>query len=241
MVLKSKLSELRTRGYIEDLSVSEYEQRTQEELLLHLNDSDAVVRSLAAKALRVHAAMDEPKVAEALLNQLYREKKLYTRLEITASLEQGGILTAKHMTRFLGKIGTNQYHELPERPSKKTSYPLPRDIIARSLGRMNVSIAPVLFDVLENGSMLQRLEVLDAIGFLFFYHKDAGSSVYAQRILDIARRYQDIALIQWKSIQCLTAFPCEESEKFLEMVITKKEHPCLVEEAKRSLQLMIKL
>ena len=238
MERKSSLDDLRKRGYIDDLDISEYEEKTKEDLATLLQDQDAVVRSMAAKALGRFCQSDDAKLAEALLEQLLREKKLYTRLELAVALEQGKIKTAQRMTAYLGMIGSNQYKELPQRPSLKKSYPLPRDLIARSLGRMEVSIAPVLYEILETGSIEEISEVLDAIGFLFFYHPDKVCLEAVEKILDVINRYSDKEIIVWKGIVCLSAFPCEKAVNYLRSISREHNNPLLQMEAERSLRIM---
>ena len=64
---------------------------------------------------------------------------------------------------YLAKIGKNQYKELPSEPSRKKSYPLPRDIIARTLAKMDTSIMPFLMKVLKEDDLSKISEVIDAI------------------------------------------------------------------------------
>ncbi|MCC0704505.1 hypothetical protein IC213_15705 [Clostridioides sp. ES-S-0049-02] len=63
------------------------------------------------------------------------------------------------------------------------SYPLARDIITRSLARMNVEILPVLFDVLESDDRIKISEVIDAIGFMIFYNQEVASEYYFKKIV----------------------------------------------------------
>lgn len=75
------------------------------------------------------------------------------------------------MFEYLGKIGNNQHKVLPSNGFNKNNYPLPRDIIARTLAHMNEVILPELLDVLKSNNILAIREVIDAIGFICFYHK----------------------------------------------------------------------
>lgn len=54
-------------------------------------------------------------------------------------------------------------------PSKKQSFYLPRDLIARSFGRMWPAIFSSLLDALETLSVDQLSEILNAIGDMAFY------------------------------------------------------------------------
>ena len=56
------------------------------------------------------------------------------------------------MVEYLGQIGNNQHTVLPTNGFNKKSYPLPRDIIARTLAHMKEDILPVLMDVLKTNN-----------------------------------------------------------------------------------------
>lgn len=166
------------------------------------------------------------------------EKKLYTRLEICNTLEKGNIETAKAMINYVGKIGSNQYKTLPDRPSNKISYPLPRDIVSRSLGRMDVVILPVLVNVLEGGDITKIQEVIDAIGFLVFYNPSVAKLEYLDKLIDIMRVYRSNDIILWKCITCLSAFPYEKAQNILLCISKDSTIDLFSKEANRSLKLI---
>lgn len=153
--------------------------------------------------------------ADELLMQLSRENCLYTRIAICESLENGNIETARKMTKYLGYIGKNQHKVPPEKVSAKKSFPLPRDIMARSLGRMDASIFPVILEVLSGDNLAQILEGLDAFGYMVFYNPSLATTKNCQILLNLAERYKEDSLLLWKVILCLSAFPCMESKEFL--------------------------
>lgn len=78
------------------------------------------------------------------------EKQGVVFLKICNTLEKGNLKTAEQMIPYLGRIGHNQHLCLLNKVLKKSSYPLPRDIIARSLGKMDGTILPALLKVLTN-------------------------------------------------------------------------------------------
>lgn len=155
--LKSDASALRGRGMPDQADLDALRGLDCNALLAELHSASAPRRSAAVRLLAGGGQSVEPSstldpnLAETLLNALVKEKALYTRLEMCAALERGDGEVAALMAARLGSIGTNQYRELPgpDQVSKKKSFPLPRDIIARSLGRMNRVALPVLLKVLS--------------------------------------------------------------------------------------------
>lgn len=102
--MKTDLETLRTRGYIEGDDISEYEEKSKEELIELLNDKIPCVRSSAAKALSLSYDMNEIEISNVMLEKRKKEEKLYTRIEMGAALERGGEITARQMVQYIGNI-----------------------------------------------------------------------------------------------------------------------------------------
>jgi hypothetical protein len=141
------------------------------------------------------------------------------------------------MTAYLGKIGNNQHRTPPERVSMKVSYPLPRDIIARSLGRMTIRILPALVEVLEQQELSACYEALDAIGFLVFYHRDQVQDRGLEQIINLAKQYPEDNLLIFKTAMCLSAYTSVKSKEMLEHIKSISQHKTVCQEAERSLRL----
>lgn len=77
--------------------------------------------------------------------------------ELCDALSKGDDQSAKIMIEYLGKIGNNQH---TTNGFNKKSYPLQRDIIARTLGQMKEEISPVLMDVLKTNNNLELGQLL---------------------------------------------------------------------------------
>lgn len=223
--MKSSRTELKKRGYLESDCKDMIQDLSDELLREMLQEKEAEKRSAAAVGL---VATNQENTA-ALLQQLVVEKCLYTRIAICESLEKGNIDTARAMTSYLGCIGNNQHKILPANVSKKKSYPLPRDLIARSLGKMKPEILPVLFEILEGEekscdtkqvalqTIRRKREVVDAIGYLIFYNEQLATAENEQRILRCLEREKEDDLIVWKIMTCLSAFHGKQShQKLLE-------------------------
>lgn len=231
--MKSDIHDLEKRGYVNEQDLQIGQSLSKEELCCLLHDESATNRTIAA----FHLSALECDVLQALVIQLEQEKCLYTKLAICHSLEKGNRQTAKYLIRYLGKIGNNQHHKLPSKVSAKKSYPLPRDIIARTLGKMDIAIFPVLLEALQIEDRKVISEVLDAIGFMVFYHPNLANIENASHIYTIFTQYPEDSLLVWKALLCLSAFPLSTSKEILQ---SYSKHPTylLQEEAIRSLQYM---
>lgn len=179
--MKSCISDLQKRGYATSEDTERLSGLPQKILIEKLHSSDAAIRTMAASNL---PSIDE-NVTRELLQQLAIEKCLYTKIAICVSLERGNLKTAELMTEYLSKIGNNQYKALPNKVSAKKSFPLPRDIVARSLGKMDVSVFPALMAVLDEHDRAKICEVLDDIGYMVFYHPALATTENAKPVLSL--------------------------------------------------------
>ncbi|WP_041137939.1 hypothetical protein [Beduini massiliensis] len=232
--MKSTQNDLKKRGYVDTEELRQYQGTPHETLILWINDSDSVKRSIAANYLDALRKED----ILLLIDQLKKEKSLYTRIAICEKLQTGNALTASLMVKELGKIGHNQYHALPKRGSAKKSYPLPRDLIARCLGKMDTAVFPILLEVLNTDDLSRISEVLDAIGFMVFYHPFLVTKENAKKVYSIFERYQNHPLLIWKGLTCLSAFPTKETNRILQSYVALPG--ILGLEAQRSLKLLMK-
>ncbi len=238
-MMKSSDDDLKKRGKItSDLSANN-SHLTVDDLYSMLDSKVAVDRSIAILLLDDKIANNNIELVKILLKTLQKEKCLYTKLYICDILMQGNKDVALEMIKYLGIIGSNQYHILPDKVSMKKSYPLPRDIIARCLGKMNVDILPVLFEVLESNNEKQIAEVIDAIGFMLFYNHNDASLNYFNQIIEIINNYSDNHIIIYKCLICLSSFKTNQCQTYLQQYIDRGGVQILVAEAKRSRQLSV--
>lgn len=226
--MKSGLQKLQKRGFVNKKEAEAFAAKSEEEWMALLDAANPCTRTVAASRL---CGKHIP-AAKALLTRLKQEQCLYTRLAICESLKKGGTETAKIMTPYLGEIGNNQYKKPPARPSAKRSYPLARDVTARTMGQMDVSIFPVLVKVLQGEDTKKISEALDAAGYMAFYHPQLAEK-NVQIILEVARRYSDNPLLLWKAVLCLSAFKDAEAAKLLRELAVRKD--IIGAEAERSL------
>ncbi|NBK99531.1 MAG: hypothetical protein EOM50_16235 [Erysipelotrichia bacterium] len=230
--VKSSLTTLAKRGYIDYLHF-DFERVDINHYLTMLNSTYAIERSLAAKGLRKHVL--KAKVSEALLNAFTTETALYTKIEIAKTLKSGNKKTLQAMLPYLAKIPNNQYEILPAQVSKKKSYPLPRDMIARTIAHMNPIYLPYLIDYLLTCECKQARELIDAIGFMAYRNQCKSAKLFAT-----LKQYFESSkdeIIRWKMITCFSAFlPYSKDD----LIYLSNEDDLLGKEAVRSLSFLNK-
>lgn len=226
--MKSTIQQLKARGWLTEEDLTKFQHYSVDQLLRLLDSKDPVERSAAARLLPLNLL-----TTKNLLQAVAQEKKLYCRLEMMRKLETGDCETARLMLPYLGKIGNNQ-HLIPlSKPSAKNSFPLPRDLIARSLGNMTPTILPCLFEQLTILPVSALSELIDAIGMLLFYHPEEASAWHFEQLQSLWYT-TDCPLLRWKLIICFSALP--QSKDFLETITVS--NPVLYAEAQRSLNLL---
>lgn len=236
--MKSSIIDLRNRGYIEDIELNKYKSLSTDDLYKLSNSDEAFKRTISIKLLSERISIHNEYFVEYLLDKLAKEKSLYTRLQICKVLEDGNENTCKILINYLGKIGSNQYKELPNSVSKKVSYPIPRDIVARILGKMNSNYFPIIISILKNNDILKISEVIDAIGYMIFYNKKLDNTENFNMIKTILEKYKKNDIIVWKCIMCLSAFSLEENKEYLNFLKNRYKSELINLEIDRSLKLI---
>ena len=228
--MKSSKVELIQRGYADEEMIQAAKLKTEAELIKDLNSKLAWERTAAVYALK-----QPDRFASLYIELLSKEKKLNTRLACSEVLAAGGEECARRLSEWLGMIGHNQ-HQCIGLTSKKKSYPLPRDLIARIMAKMDGRILPVLFTQAIFSDEKKLSEALDAIGFMVFYHPALATEQQLHQIL----RLFDVCeneVIHWKAVTALSAYPAPAACRFLE-VLSSTGNPHLQPEIQRSLNLL---
>ena len=202
---------------------------------------DPVERTGGARALQENK--NSANIA-SLIEALKKEEKLYPRIAISETLSAHDAGAAKALVPLLGEIGQNQHRTLPGKPFEKKSYPLPRDIVARTLANMGEAALPALLACLKTGDDLRIQEALDALGWICFYRKKSPppesvsiAALLVRKILTDTPENKQNEIIRWKAIRALSALPGAETEQLLETFLTS-DVPALVWEAERSLKIL---
>lgn len=236
--MKSTDKQLQGRGKATREDILKYSRLSNCELLENLSSDDAVVRTSSVHLLSKRFPIHEKQFVNILLKQLKNENALYTRLEICEVLKDGNAMTAKMMFPYLCKIKSKQYKKVPEKGSSKISYPLPRDIIARTLGKMNPYIIKDMLALLDIRDKSKVSELLDAIGYMIFYNPELATYPNFKKISNFIYNNKKSELLLWKSITCLSAFPIPESIELLKELDYEGYSKPIQDEIKRSLKII---
>lgn len=228
--MKTDDLQLRNRGFLADGFENEYLDIDSKQLLLLLTSGKPIDRSLAARLIgrKQDLAFIKP-LGAALCN----ERKLYSKLEICNALVGYGEDSVTLLTSLLGEIGNNQHKFIAEKPFKKDSYPLPRDIAARCLIRVGLVAMPELFSIVRNGKMDVVSEAIDAIGFIHFYEPMPTCFDLIIECFDV---YQESELIKWKCVRALSG--CSQARVFLLKLEKIENNRFIQQEIARSLRLI---
>lgn len=227
--MEEKAEARKKRGQITGQIEEQFQALTNTELIHLLADADPGNRTAAARLL------GERKAEEAvpyLCSQLTKETALYSRIAISESLAAIGLTALPGLINLLGKVGQNQHQTLPERGFYKKSYPLPRDLAARTIIKIGESTLPLLERVMLTGDRDGRLEAIDAIGHIAFYTKATRSEAVLRSVYEA---YQSDLVMRWKIIRAFQSFPTENVRQILLETIRHADLPELRWEAVRSL------
>ena len=239
--MKSSKEDLKKRGYIEDDEILNYNGvLTFDPLCDLLKSKKAFERTIAIRLLKNCSGISQLDLSILLLEALVKEKCLYTKIEICSVLEKGNIDIAERMVTYAGKIGKNQHVKLPNEVSKKASYPLPRDIISRVMGKMNVEVLPTLVESLENRDVFVIREIIDAIGFLCFYNDITNECFVVQKLIKCYEKYKYDYIFRWKVTMAFSAFDNELAICKLKEIIDNDNEELIRKEAYRALRLIDK-
>jgi hypothetical protein len=105
---------------------------------------------------------------------------------------------------------------------------------------MNEEILPVLLDVLKTNKTLAIREVIDAIGFICFYHKiHSDSQIIDALILCLKDNHND-DITRWKLVRSFESFNDINVINTLMSIEQNDSQPIIRNEAKRSLRVINK-
>jgi HEAT repeat protein len=233
--LKSTMSSLKKRGFVGEPDNQKILSLSRVELITMLEDSDPCIRTSSARAL---ISYRDDKTISILCSALKNESGLYTKIAICNTLQRMGSTAADQLVKLLGMIGSNQHTEPSAKIFRKKSYPLPRDIAARTLAHMGHDAIPSLLRILETGTTTAIREAIDAIGFICFYdpYESAFGTLYA-----CLSRYQDDPVIRWKIAIALRSFTSKQSIELLDMMRNNDPIPIVRKEAAESKKIILSL
>lgn len=235
--MKSSKEQLKNRGYITIEDTNDYAFFSKNELLELLKSKEPYKRTIAINLLSNKNELDNEMI-NLFCNMLLDEKKLYTKIELCNALSKASVEAAKIMVNYLGVIGDNQYKELPNKEFNKKSYPLPRDIIARTLAHMSVDVLPEIIRILKTNNIMAIREAIDSIGFICFYNHNSYSESILNDLISCFNEYIKDEIIRWKIVRAFGSF---NSKTIIDILINIKENDSkavIRNEAKRSLDII---
>lgn len=224
------------RGEISKDDINPYIDFSTQELIEMLESHDPKNRTIAATILGNKKDKD---AVESICNALKREKALYSRIAMSEALGKIGEPAVVPVANLLGQIGNNQEKTLPGKYFNKKSYPLVRDMAARTLIKIGNPATIYIIQVLDkNPDIFIKQQAIDALGGI-------AAKTGDYRGLKVIIEYFDIyaydpknndRLTIWKLIRCLSAFKdSPEAAKRLLHVLNYFLDPPLIWEAARSL------
>lgn len=228
--MKTGDQQLSNRGFLAEGIENQHLDIDSKQLLPLLTSQKPTDRSLAARLI---ARKQDVAFIDPLGVALCCERKLYCKLEICNALVSYGEKSVFLLVGLLGRIGNNQHKFVADKPFRKDSYPLPRDIAARCLIRVGWVALPELFDIVRNGKVDVVSEALDAIGFINFYEP---MTACFDLIIECFDRHDDSELIKWKCIRALSG--CSEAKAFLLKLKRVENNNIIKHEIDRSLRLL---
>jgi HEAT repeat protein len=226
------------RGQISPEDTLPYIELSTEDLIAMLNENNPQERTISAVIL---GKREDENAIKPLCKALENEKSLYSKIAISETLSQIGEPAVLCLIELLGEIGKNQETELPLKYFRKKSFPLVRDMAARTLVRIGKPATPYLMDVLENGIEFKIQQAIDALGAIAAKTGDKRALTpliaHMEQVENagIAESDND-QLTLWKIIRALSGFQNSKEAITPLIVILKSDYdPPVVWEALRSL------
>ena len=229
--VKSTRDQLICRGFAFDDELRKYENLTKDELLRLLRDKAAYKRTIAIRLLPLNKNH-----IPLLCEMLKTEKKLYTKIELCDALGKYNGKAIPYLIPLLGTIGKNQHRKIALVDINKKSYPLPRDIAARTLIKMGPDVFPALKQLFsDNKNISQIAEAIDATGHITWNYKNYEME---KTLIGYFNKNRGNDFIVWKLVRAFQSFASAEVKAVLEEIIETHKNEVIAQEAKRSLRRM---
>lgn len=167
----------------------------------------------------------------SLCERLCTERALYAKIELCETLAACGGDALEYLNPLIGAIGGNQHGKPGNYDLKKSSYPLPRDIVARILIRIGPPVLVFYRDRLADYPERALAEILDALGHISYH---SGNGLLAEELLGLYRK-GPTPLIRWKLIRAFQGLAAPSVGDALARAAAE-EDGVLQREAARSLE-----
>jgi HEAT repeat protein len=224
---KKKLDR-KKRGQISPEELKAYVEFKTEHLIEMLSTDNPQERTIAATILGTRG---DKKGILPLCTSLKKEKALYSRIAMSEALGKMGYAAVPPLIKLLGQIGNNQEIELPKKYFNKKSFPLARDMAARTIIKIGKPAAPHLINVMEEQDDLIIQQAIDALGGIAAKSGDKKALPVLLNGLEI---YSDNKITLWKIIRALSGFKhCEETlDPLISILESNYDAPIIWESAR---------
>ncbi|MDG5814675.1 hypothetical protein QA601_06285 [Chitinispirillales bacterium ANBcel5] len=203
------VNDRRGRGEIGDDELAPFKGYSEDTLIKMLYSSVAAKRTIASKLL---SECGTERSVKALCDRLWVEKKLYTRIAVCESLVTLQDSAYPYLLEMLSTIGNNQQKEIPQKGFLKTSYPLPRDLAARTLCRFDKQYLGRFIDfAYQLQSLLALEQLIDVIGHMVYSHRVKMDS---RKIIGLYSIHQT-EMVKYKVIRSLSGLHDLGAKEFL--------------------------
>jgi HEAT repeat protein len=227
---KKNIKDRERRGQISAKELNLYVEFSTRQLIEMLNHDYAQKRTIAATIL---GNKKDNKGIKPLCATLKNEKALYSRIAISEALGKMGEKAVLPLIELLGQIGKNQELKLPIKYFNKGSYPLARDMAARTLIKIGSSANPHLIQIVSEKDGFKTQQAIDALGGIA---AKTDNKMALPVLIDSIKRYSNNKITLWKIVRALSGFKdSKEAINPLIEILKSKSEPAICWEAVRSL------
>jgi len=226
---KTLILERQKRGQVSKEEIETFSESSVEELLKLLNSNEPKERTIAAIIIGKSKCVD---LILPLCSALQKEKSLYPRIAISEALGKMGETVVASLISLLGQIGNNQERELPTKYFNKKSYPLARDIVARTLIKIGKAAIPGLIIKIEISDGFETQQAIDVLGGITNKTNDKRALPIMIGLLD---KYSNNRVTVWKIVRALSGFKFVEAVAPLIKAYENSLEPSIRWEAIRSI------
>ncbi|MTK63098.1 MAG: HEAT repeat domain-containing protein [Methanobacterium sp.] len=208
------------RGQITDEDLSQYNKLSDETLVLMLKDENPQKRTAAAKILCRTPNLNNVAI---LCGAMKYEKALYSIIAMSESLGKMGEIAVPNLIELLGVIGNNQEKELPSKYFKKKSFPLQRDLAARTIVKVGRPALPYLIHTITGDhDVFKKEQAVDAVGGITYKTQDqsAADAIIQTTFENTGNQDNDVLL--WKCVRALSGF--QKNRKAFDVLMEMLKH-----------------
>ncbi len=218
------------RGQISSEELEAYVEFGAEHLIEMLETENPKKRTIAATIL---GNKRDEKGILPLCASLKKEKTLYSRIAMSEALGKMGGSAVPPLIKLLGQIGNNQETELPEKYFNKKSFPLARDMAARTIIKIGKQATPYLIEVVEKQDDYTLQQAVDALGGIA---AKTGDKSALHVLINGLETHSDNEITFWKIVRSLSGFK-HSTEALIPLlnILENDYDPAIIWESARTL------